>query len=54
MRTTYDEADDILTVHLSEKPIARECSQELCRGLRGLPPSSVTVEALGHNQPESR
>jgi len=28
MRTTYDEADDILTVHLSEKPIARECSQD--------------------------
>lgn len=28
MRTTYDDADDILTVHLSEKPIARECSQD--------------------------
>ncbi|MFP4182913.1 MAG: DUF2283 domain-containing protein [Thiohalospira sp.] len=28
MRTTYDEGDDILTVHLSDKPIARECSQE--------------------------
>ncbi|MFP4696750.1 DUF2283 domain-containing protein [Thiohalospira sp.] len=28
MRTTYDEGDDILTVHLSEKPIARECSQD--------------------------
>jgi len=28
MRTTYDEGDDILTVHLSEKPIARERSQD--------------------------
>ena len=28
MRTTYDEADDILVLHLSEKPIAREISQD--------------------------
>jgi uncharacterized protein YuzE len=28
MRTTYDEGDDILTVHLSEKPVARERSQD--------------------------
>lgn len=28
MRTTYDEADDILVLHLSEKPIAREVSQD--------------------------
>ncbi|MDR5899828.1 DUF2283 domain-containing protein [Halomonas vilamensis] len=28
MRTTYDEADDILVVHLSEKPIAKEISQD--------------------------
>ena len=28
MRTTYDEADDILVLHLSEKPIAKEVSQD--------------------------
>jgi uncharacterized protein YuzE len=28
MRTTYDEADDILVIHLSEKPIAKESSQD--------------------------
>ncbi len=28
MRTTYDEADDISVLHLSEKPIAREVSQD--------------------------
>lgn len=28
MRTTYDEADDILVVHLSNKAIARETSQD--------------------------
>jgi uncharacterized protein YuzE len=28
MRTTYDVADDILVVHLSEKAIAREASQD--------------------------
>ena len=28
MRTTYDEADDILVVHLSEKPIIKEGSQD--------------------------
>lgn len=28
MRTTYDEADDILVVHLSDKPIVREASQD--------------------------
>ena len=28
MRTTYHEADDILVVHLCEKPIARETSQD--------------------------
>jgi uncharacterized protein YuzE len=28
MRTTYDEADDILTVHLSEKEIVKEVSQD--------------------------
>jgi hypothetical protein len=28
MRTTYDEADDILVLHLSEKTIAREVSQD--------------------------
>jgi uncharacterized protein YuzE len=28
MRTTYDETDDILTVHLSDKPIASERSQD--------------------------
>ncbi|WP_280539351.1 DUF2283 domain-containing protein [Chromohalobacter sp. 11-W] len=27
MRTTYDEADDILVVHLSDKAIAKEISQ---------------------------
>ncbi|AMD00650.1 DUF2283 domain-containing protein [Halomonas sp. DQ26W] len=28
MRTTYDEADDILVLHLSEKPIVKEVSQD--------------------------
>ena len=28
MRTTYDEADDILVIHLSEKTIAKEVSQD--------------------------
>ncbi|WP_018938972.1 MULTISPECIES: DUF2283 domain-containing protein [unclassified Thioalkalivibrio] len=28
MRTTYDETDDILVLHLSDKPITRECSQD--------------------------
>lgn len=28
MRTTYDEGDDILVVHLSEKPIVKEVSQD--------------------------
>ena len=28
MRTTYDEADDILVLHLSEKPTVREVSQD--------------------------
>lgn len=28
MRTTYDETDDILIVHLSEKAIAKEVSQD--------------------------
>lgn len=28
MRTTYDERDDILVLHLSEKPIATETSQD--------------------------
>ncbi len=28
MRTVYDEADDILTVHLSDKQIVREVSQD--------------------------
>ncbi|WP_280548954.1 DUF2283 domain-containing protein [Halomonas sp. 11-S5] len=28
MRTTYDEADDILVLHLADKPIARERSQD--------------------------
>ncbi|MCG5498991.1 DUF2283 domain-containing protein [Ectothiorhodospira haloalkaliphila] len=28
MRTTYDEADDILVVHLSDKVIAKEASQD--------------------------
>ncbi|NWO07433.1 MAG: DUF2283 domain-containing protein [Alteromonadaceae bacterium] len=28
MRTTYDEADDILVLHISEKAIAKEVSQD--------------------------
>ena len=28
MRTTYDEADDILVLHISEKAIAKEISQD--------------------------
>ncbi len=28
MRTTYDAADDILVLHLSDKPIAKETSQD--------------------------
>ncbi len=28
MRTVYDEADDILTVHLSDKQIVKEVSQD--------------------------
>ena len=28
MRTKYDEADDILVVHLSDKAIAKEASQD--------------------------
>ncbi|MBB3192173.1 DUF2283 domain-containing protein [Halomonas cerina] len=28
MRTTYDEADDILVLHLSDKEIVRERSQD--------------------------
>ncbi|KJS40090.1 MAG: hypothetical protein VR70_06695 [Rhodospirillaceae bacterium BRH_c57] len=28
MRTTYDEADDILVVHLSDKAVVREVSQD--------------------------
>lgn len=28
MRTVYDEADDILTVHLSDKEIVKEVSQD--------------------------
>jgi len=28
MRTTYDEADDILVLHLADKPIVRERSQD--------------------------
>ena len=28
MRTTYDESDDILVLHLSDKPIAKEVSQD--------------------------
>ena len=28
MRTTYYEADDILMMHLSDKPIVREVSQD--------------------------
>lgn len=28
MRTTYDETDDILVLHLSEKPIVTETSQD--------------------------
>ena len=28
MRTTYDEADDILVLHLADKPIVKEASQD--------------------------
>jgi len=28
MRTTYDEDDDILVLHLSDKPITKELSQD--------------------------
>ena len=28
MRTTYDEADDILVFHLADKPIVKEASQD--------------------------
>jgi hypothetical protein len=28
MRTIYDEADDILTIHLSDKEIVKEVSQD--------------------------
>ena len=28
MRTTYYESDDILVIHLSDKPIVREVSQD--------------------------
>lgn len=28
MRTTYYDADDILVIHLSDKPITREVSQD--------------------------
>lgn len=28
MRTTYDEVDDILTIHLSDKKIVKEVSQD--------------------------
>jgi len=28
MRTIYDEADDILIVHLADKPIVKETSQD--------------------------
>lgn len=28
MRTTYDEADDILVLHLSDKPTVKEVSQD--------------------------
>jgi len=28
MRTTYDEDEDILALHMSDKPIAREISQD--------------------------
>ena len=28
MRTIYDEADDILTIHLSDKKIVKEVSQD--------------------------
>jgi uncharacterized protein YuzE len=28
MRTIYDEADDILTIHLSDKQIVKEISQD--------------------------
>jgi hypothetical protein len=30
MRTTYYEGDDILVIHLSDKPIHREVSQDWC------------------------
>ena len=30
MRTTYYEEDDILVIHLSDKPIHREVSQDWC------------------------
>jgi uncharacterized protein YuzE len=28
MRTTYDKADDILVLHLADKPVVRETSQD--------------------------
>jgi len=28
MRTTYDEVDDILVLHLTDKPIVKEASQD--------------------------
>ena len=28
MKTTYDEADDILVLHMADKPIVREVSQD--------------------------
>jgi uncharacterized protein YuzE len=28
MRTTYDKADDILVLHLADKPVVREASQD--------------------------
>ena len=28
MRTTYDETDDILVIHLADKPIVKERSQD--------------------------
>ena len=28
MRTVYDEEDDILTMHLSDKPVVKEISQD--------------------------
>ena len=30
MRTTYYDGDDILVVHLSDKPVHREVSQDWC------------------------